>query len=89
MIRFQTNVGHLTDEANPDAWLWTEGQVVDLPDAPVFLDPGYIEAFTRQWAVGRGDPTPASYRTVVIAQDEAGDFTDIVTDVTYAPDPAA
>lgn len=87
MIRFQTNVGHLTDEVNPDSWLWTEGQVVDLPDASVFRDHTYIEAFTRQWAVGRGDPAPASYRTVVIAQDAAGDFTDIVTDVTYTPDP--
>lgn len=93
MIRFQTNVGHHDGSQAPDGsldpagWTWMEGQVVDLPDVTALRKRTTVTEFTQAWSAGRTDPAPAAYRTVVIAQDEAGDFTDIVLDVTHEPDP--
>lgn len=95
MIQFQTNVGTHPGtqgddgQLDPAAWAWEVGNGPAL--APELPDPQpIVEQFTRDFAAYRagqdeGLAPVIAYRTVAIAQDEAGDFTRIVVDYTYQP----
>jgi hypothetical protein len=99
VIQFQTNVGTHpgTLDADgtlvPSIWAWEVGNGPAL--APSLPDPQpVVEQFTKDFAAYRatqdaGRAPVLAYRTVAIAQDEAGDFTQIVMDYTHRPDLAA